>query len=81
MTLLLSEGYVIAFSDYEGWGTSDPYPFAVLESSAHTMLDDAARRAIFSVRPRAIGSSCSDMALARTRRRPQAREQDVRARP
>ena len=41
MTLLLSEGYVIAFSDYEGWGTSDPYPFAVLESSAHTMLDAA----------------------------------------
>jgi hypothetical protein len=41
MFLLLNEGYVIAFTDYEGWGTSDPYPFAVLDSSAHTMLDAA----------------------------------------
>jgi hypothetical protein len=41
MTLLLNEGYVVAFSDYEGWGTSDPYPFAVLDSSAHTILDAA----------------------------------------
>jgi hypothetical protein len=41
MTLLLREGYVVAFSDYEGWGTSDPYPFAVLDSSAHAMLDAA----------------------------------------
>jgi hypothetical protein len=41
MDLLLNEGYVIAFTDYEGWGTSDPYPFAVLDSSAHTMLDAA----------------------------------------
>jgi hypothetical protein len=41
MSLLLHEGYVVAFSDYEGWGTSDPYPFAVLGSSAHAMLDAA----------------------------------------
>jgi pimeloyl-ACP methyl ester carboxylesterase len=41
MRLLLHEGYVVAFSDYEGWGTSDPYPFAVLHSSAHTVLDAA----------------------------------------
>jgi Secretory lipase len=41
MTLLLREGYVVAFSDYEGWGTSDPYPFAVLDSSAHDLLDAA----------------------------------------
>ena len=41
MTLLLHEGYVVAFADYEGWGTSDPYPFAVLDSSAHAVLDAA----------------------------------------
>ena len=41
MTMLLGEGYVVAFSDYEGWGTSDPYPFAVLDSSAHNVLDAA----------------------------------------
>jgi pimeloyl-ACP methyl ester carboxylesterase len=41
MSLLLNEGYVVAYTDYEGWGTSDPYPFAVLDSSAHTMLDAA----------------------------------------
>ena len=41
MYLLLNEGYVVAFSDYEGWGTSDPYPFAVLDSSGHGMLDAA----------------------------------------
>jgi hypothetical protein len=41
MHLLLNEGYVVAFSDYEGWGTSDPYPFAVLDSSAQGMLDAA----------------------------------------
>jgi secretory lipase len=41
MTSLLGEGYVVAFSDYEGWGTSDPYPFAVLDSSAHNVLDAA----------------------------------------
>jgi len=41
MSLLLDEGYVVAYTDYEGLGTSDPYPFAVLESAAHTMLDAA----------------------------------------
>jgi hypothetical protein len=41
MSLLLNEGYVVAFSDYEGWGTTDPYPFAVLDSSAHAVLDAA----------------------------------------
>ncbi|HEY3163814.1 MAG TPA: lipase family protein [Candidatus Limnocylindrales bacterium] len=41
MTLLLGEGHVVAFSDYEGWGTSDPYPLAVLDSSAHSVLDAA----------------------------------------
>jgi hypothetical protein len=41
MSLLLDEGYVVAYTDYEGLGTSDPYPFAVLESAAHAMLDAA----------------------------------------
>jgi hypothetical protein len=41
MTLLLRDGYVVAFSDYQGWGTNDPYPFAVLDSSANNVLDAA----------------------------------------
>jgi hypothetical protein len=41
MSLLLGDGYVVAYTDYEGLGTSDPYPFAVLESAAHNMLDAA----------------------------------------
>jgi hypothetical protein len=41
MSLFLEQGYVVAFTDYEGLGTSDPYPFAVLDSSAHAMLDAA----------------------------------------
>jgi hypothetical protein len=41
ISLLLEEGYVVAHTDYEGMGTTDPYPFAVNESAAHAMLDSA----------------------------------------
>jgi hypothetical protein len=41
MSLFLDEGYVVAYTDYEGLGTSDPYPFGVLDSAAHAMLDAA----------------------------------------
>src|SRR5262245_20385316 len=41
MYRFLSEGYVVAYTDYEGLGTPGPFMFAVNESSARSMLDAA----------------------------------------
>jgi hypothetical protein len=54
ISLLVGEGYVVAYTDYEGLGTTEPYPFGVLPSAAHTMLDAA--RAARDL----LGSAASD---------------------
>jgi pimeloyl-ACP methyl ester carboxylesterase len=38
---LIKEGYVVAYTDYEGHGTRYPYLFAVGESQTHSLLDGA----------------------------------------
>jgi pimeloyl-ACP methyl ester carboxylesterase len=39
MFKLMKEGYVVAYTDYEGHGTRYPYLFAVPESSTYALLD------------------------------------------
>jgi pimeloyl-ACP methyl ester carboxylesterase len=41
MSRFLAEGYVVAYTDYEGLGTPGPFMFAVNESSARSILDAA----------------------------------------
>ena len=41
MNRFLAEGYVVAYTDYEGLGTPGPFMFAVNESSARSILDAA----------------------------------------
>jgi pimeloyl-ACP methyl ester carboxylesterase len=41
MFQLIKEGYVVAYTDYEGHGTRYPYLFAVGESQTHSLLDGA----------------------------------------
>ena len=41
MFLLMKEGYVVAYTDYEGHGTRHPFLFAVGESATHSLIDAA----------------------------------------
>ena len=41
LSLITSTGAVVAYTDYEGLGTPEPYPTWVLDSAAHSMLDAA----------------------------------------
>ena len=41
MSLMTSTGAVVIATDYEGWGTPEPYPTWVLDSAAHSVLDGA----------------------------------------
>jgi acetyl esterase/lipase len=41
MFLLMKEGYVVAYTDYEGHGTRYPYLLAVGESQTHSLIDAA----------------------------------------
>lgn len=41
MNRFLAEGYVVAYTDYEGLGTPGPFMFAVPDSSARSILDAA----------------------------------------
>ena len=41
MNRFLAEGYVVAYTDYEGLGTPGPFMFAIPESSARSILDAA----------------------------------------
>ena len=67
MDRFLAEGYVVAYTDYEGLGTPGLFMFAVNESSARSILDarrprspgDGGERSGHRVWPFAGGRGCS----------------------